>query len=102
MADSPSGGGYRAAGAAEGPFGRRRWLQSAMVAGLAAVARNLHSDRGGGMEGLVVSVVAPPVRSGLPVQPTMVVISFIGGGQSEAGCSDLGIRHLVPAVSRGE
>ena len=55
MADPPSGGGYRAAGAAAGPFGRQRWLQSEVVAGLAAVVRNLHSDQGrwhGGPGGL--------------------------------------------------
>ena len=31
----------------------------------------------------------------------VVVISFVGGGRPEAGWSDLQIRHLVPATSRG-
>ena len=55
MADPPSGGGYRAAGAAAGTFGRQQRLQSEVVAGLAAVVRNLHSDQGrwhGGPGGL--------------------------------------------------
>ena len=30
----------------------------------------------------------------------MVVISSVRGGRPEAGCSDLGIRHLAPAASR--
>ena len=65
MANPPSDGGYRAAGAAAGPFRRQWWLQSAVVAGLAAVRAICIRIRSGGMEGLVVSVAAPSVRSGL-------------------------------------
>ena len=52
------------------------------------------------MEGLVVALAAPPVRSVLTVAAGVVVISSVRGGRPAAGWLDLEIHHLVLATSR--